>query len=76
MALAKRLAHNEKEVRDQGMKSLKQWLFKRKEVSEMDMMKIWKGLFYCKPDTHIESGACKVKHKQRRHRLATGAADP
>lgn len=47
-AFAKRLAHNDKKIRDLSIKRLKQWLQKRVDVTEDDMLKIWRGLFYCK----------------------------
>lgn len=45
--LVKKLAHNDKIVRDKSIRLLKKWLVKRKEIGEMDMLKIWKGIFYC-----------------------------
>ena len=34
-------------VRDRSIKVLKHWLSKRKEIDELDLDKMWKGLFYC-----------------------------
>jgi ribosomal RNA-processing protein 1 len=45
--LIRRLAHNDKPVRDRAVRAVSEWLAKRKEVGEMDMLKIWKGVFYC-----------------------------
>lgn len=45
--LAKRLAHNDKKVRDSSIKSLRKWLLRRSELDDVSLMKIWKGLFYC-----------------------------
>ncbi len=45
--LARRLAHNDKKVRDSTVKNLRRWLSKHDSVSKLDLMKIWKGLFYC-----------------------------
>lgn len=44
---AKRLAHNDKKVRDASVKSLRRWMLRREHVADADLMKIWKGLFYC-----------------------------
>ncbi|KAK9810440.1 hypothetical protein WJX72_010775 [[Myrmecia] bisecta] len=34
-------------TREQALSGLIAWLQKRKTVTDLDMMKIWKGLFYC-----------------------------
>lgn len=47
LSLVKKLAHNDKTQRDQGVAMMSQWISKRNQVEEIDMMKIWKGLFYC-----------------------------
>ena len=44
---AKRLAANEKRDRDQALKRLEAWMTKHKQLAEKDLLKIWKGLFYC-----------------------------
>ncbi|CAH1263036.1 RRP1B [Branchiostoma lanceolatum] len=48
---AQHLAANEKKVRDKAVKKLRQWLEARSQAKggfeEDDMLKIWKGLFYC-----------------------------
>jgi hypothetical protein len=44
--LYRRLAHNDKAVRDRGVKTLRVFLSKRR-VSEVGMMKIWRAVFYC-----------------------------
>ncbi len=44
----KKLAAIEKPVRDRGVKALSRWLSKRNTLSELDLLKIWKGLYYCK----------------------------
>ncbi|XP_028401764.1 ribosomal RNA processing protein 1 homolog B-like isoform X2 [Dendronephthya gigantea] len=48
---AKKLASNEKTVRDKAVKKLKIWISTRHStssgLSESDMLKLWKGLFYC-----------------------------
>jgi hypothetical protein len=46
MSLAKRLAHNDLAVRNKAVKMMTLWLIKR-EVAASDMLKLWKGLFYC-----------------------------
>jgi ribosomal RNA-processing protein 1 len=47
IAFARRLAANEKRDRDQALKRLEAWMTKHKQLSERDLLKIWKGLFYC-----------------------------
>jgi len=35
-------------TREKGLQALLQWMcLKKSEISELDMMKIWKGLFFC-----------------------------
>ena len=38
----------DKDVRDEGFKQLKRYLSTNTEFTSLDMMKLWKGLFYCK----------------------------
>jgi hypothetical protein len=46
---AKRLASNEKETRDEALKDLSVYLTSYKEEKPMvELLKLWKGLFYCK----------------------------
>lgn len=45
--LARTLAHVKKPVRDKGVQYVRVWLLKRQNVSELDLLKLWKGLFYC-----------------------------
>lgn len=47
ITFAKRLAANEKKGRDEALARLKVWLSKKPNLDELDLMKIWKGLFYC-----------------------------
>lgn len=46
---AKKLANNDKKIRDRAIKRMRIWLSSRPGDSfeELDMMKLWKGLFYC-----------------------------
>eukprot|EP00092_Neocalanus_flemingeri_P002401 GFUD01002567.1.p1 GENE.GFUD01002567.1~~GFUD01002567.1.p1 ORF type:complete len:1057 (+),score=351.59 GFUD01002567.1:66-3236(+) len=45
---AQKLAANEPPVRDKAVKKLKKWFGARAEVfDDVEMMKIWKGLYYC-----------------------------
>ncbi|KAJ1672828.1 hypothetical protein EV182_006413, partial [Spiromyces aspiralis] len=47
-AFGKQLAHTDKEVRDAAFERLKRYFAaKGSQLDEFDMMKIWKGLFYC-----------------------------
>jgi len=45
--LAKAMANNEKRIRDKAVRNLRRWLSYRKNVSRLDLMKVWKALFYC-----------------------------
>jgi len=45
--LAKALAGNDKEMRDKAVRNLRRWLSFRKDMSRLDLMRIWKALFYC-----------------------------
>ena len=46
---AKKLANNDKKIRDRAVKRMRVWLSSRpgESFSDLDMMKLWKGLFYC-----------------------------
>jgi len=37
----------DKKVRDEALNSLKTYLGAQSEISELDLLKLWKGLFYC-----------------------------
>jgi ribosomal RNA-processing protein 1 len=41
------LASSDKKVRDGALDSLKTYLGAQSEISELDLLKLWKGLFYC-----------------------------
>lgn len=41
------LASSDKKVRDQALNSLKTYLGAQSSISEQDLLKLWKGLFYC-----------------------------
>jgi ribosomal RNA-processing protein 1 len=44
------LAHpfpSDKKTRDQALSSLRTYLSNRAQISELDLLKLWKGLFYC-----------------------------
>ncbi|CAH3189742.1 unnamed protein product, partial [Porites evermanni] len=48
---AKKLANNEKKIRDRAVTKLRAWIRSRPKdgpgFGELDLMKVWKGLFYC-----------------------------
>ncbi|KAK4023702.1 hypothetical protein OUZ56_009101 [Daphnia magna] len=48
---AKKLASNEKKIRDRSLKKLRRWIAARSTVPDAftddELMKLWKGLFYC-----------------------------
>lgn len=37
----------EKKIRDDALESLRNYLSAQKTISELDLLKLWKGLFYC-----------------------------
>jgi ribosomal RNA-processing protein 1 len=41
------LASSDKRTRDSALASLRAFLSSRSEISELDLLKLWKGLFYC-----------------------------
>ncbi|KAH7114302.1 hypothetical protein B0J11DRAFT_132757 [Dendryphion nanum] len=43
----KNLASSDKEVRDQALDSLRTYLSAQRQIGELDLLKLWKGLFYC-----------------------------
>ncbi|KAJ4407595.1 hypothetical protein N0V91_003864 [Didymella pomorum] len=43
----KNLASSDKEIRDNAFDSLRTYLGGRSEIPELDLLKLWKGLFYC-----------------------------
>ncbi|CAO3654790.1 unnamed protein product [Mucor hiemalis] len=47
LPLGKQLAANEKKTRDKAIRSLRKFLSTDSNMSEMELIKLWKGLFYC-----------------------------
>eukprot|EP01047_Picozoa_sp_COSAG01_P061346 COSAG01_NODE_7649_length_3114_cov_4.421559_1_plen_253_part_00 len=47
MRFGAKLAHTEKHIRDKTVASLQAWLGSREQMSEVELLKVWKGLFYC-----------------------------
>lgn len=43
---AKALANNDVKVRDRAVLALSKWLASREAVSELDLLKLWKGMFF------------------------------
>ncbi|KAG0347874.1 hypothetical protein BG004_006670 [Podila humilis] len=43
----KRLAANDKKTRDKAVKALGKWISNKTEFTHLELMKLWKGLFYC-----------------------------
>ncbi|KAJ3415924.1 Ribosomal RNA processing protein 1 B [Chytridiales sp. JEL 0842] len=43
----KNLANSDRKVRDQAVASLVQWLQSKSDITDLEMLKLWKGLFYC-----------------------------
>ncbi|ORY00527.1 Nop52-domain-containing protein [Basidiobolus meristosporus CBS 931.73] len=46
-SFAKRLAHTDKKIRDKAVKALGKWLSSREDLDQLELLKLWKGLFYC-----------------------------
>jgi hypothetical protein len=38
----------DKKTRDKAVKALGRWISNKKDFSHLELMKLWKGLFYCK----------------------------
>ena len=51
------ICHTDKKVRDKTVKVLRLWLGKQADLTTLDMLKIWKGLFYCNCHVGGASGA-------------------
>ncbi len=47
LSFSQRLAHNSLKVRENSIRKLIHWLKYRKNIELLDLLKIWKGLFYC-----------------------------
>ncbi|ORX42960.1 nucleolar [Piromyces finnis] len=43
----KKLASTDKKTRDNAVKSLSKFLSHKKNLSDLELLKLWKGLFYC-----------------------------
>ncbi|KAG4098053.1 nucleolar protein,Nop52-domain-containing protein [Neocallimastix lanati (nom. inval.)] len=46
-SFGKALASADKKVRDKAVKRLSKYLSNKKDLSDLDLLKLWKGLFYC-----------------------------
>jgi ribosomal RNA-processing protein 1 len=44
---ARALASTDYQTREKGLQALTLWMVHRPEISEKEMLRIWKGLFYC-----------------------------
>jgi len=47
----------DKKTRDKAVKALGRWISSKKDFSHLELMKLWKGLFYCKGsriDLHVD----------------------
>ncbi|KAI8062300.1 uncharacterized protein B0P05DRAFT_556454 [Gilbertella persicaria] len=47
LPLGKQLAANEKKTRDKAIRSLRKFLSSGNNLSDIELIKLWKGLFYC-----------------------------
>jgi len=43
---AQRLAHPEKKIRDSTIRKLRSWLIGKEKITDLDLLRIWKGIFY------------------------------
>ncbi|KAI8825878.1 uncharacterized protein EV422DRAFT_144812 [Fimicolochytrium jonesii] len=46
-AFGKQLANSDKKVRDRAVRGLQKWLISNEELTDLQLLKLWKGLFYC-----------------------------
>ncbi|KAJ3293553.1 hypothetical protein HK104_004368 [Borealophlyctis nickersoniae] len=46
-SFGKRLAHTEKAIRDAAVRTLTKWLVSNETITDLELRKLWKGLFYC-----------------------------
>eukprot|EP00775_Hariotina_reticulata_P013453 gene13453-13579_t len=44
---ARALGSTDYHTREQGLQALSRWLLHKQSMSELDMMRLWKGLFFC-----------------------------
>ncbi len=44
---ARALGSTDYSTREKGLQALSRWLVHKNSMSELDMMKLWKGLFFC-----------------------------
>ncbi|KNC99291.1 uncharacterized protein SPPG_05545 [Spizellomyces punctatus DAOM BR117] len=42
----RQLAHTDKSIRDRAVRGLTKWLVNNEEIKDLDLLKLWKGLFY------------------------------
>lgn len=48
----------EKEVRDEGVTLVERWLASKHELSELELLKAWKALFFCTPSFLSPAHSC------------------
>jgi ribosomal RNA-processing protein 1 len=61
---ARALASNDYQTRAKGLEALTRWLSRKSEVSQQDMLKIWKSLYYC--FWHSDKAPVQVSNSQHR----------
>ncbi|ODQ74527.1 hypothetical protein LIPSTDRAFT_93324 [Lipomyces starkeyi NRRL Y-11557] len=47
LGILKKLAANDRPTRDAGIKALETYLESSQDISDLDFLKVWKGLYYC-----------------------------
>jgi Nucleolar protein,Nop52 len=45
--LARALGSNSWQTREHGLKSVSLWLSRKSDISDKDVMRLWKAIFYC-----------------------------
>lgn len=67
---ARALGSTDYQTREKGLQALTLWLCRRSDLAEADMLKIWKGLFFC--FWHSDKAPVQVQvHLLTQHRLWT-----
>lgn len=77
---ARALGSHDFHTREEGLRALTTWLSRRADISELDMLKLWKGIFYCywhSDKHHVQVGtACMQPLRAQEALGAVHAATP
>jgi ribosomal RNA-processing protein 1 len=74
---ARALGSTDYVTREKGLEALQRWMCLRSDLAELDMLKIWKGLFFCfwhsdKQPVQVRS-ACRDRRSSSRKRGSNGS---